>query len=74
MRTRASKIPACAPANLYDAQVDGLTHSFMGRVMAETNIKQCFTEHDLRTKAGSDGESLAKGQALLQHADAAARL
>ena len=50
---------------------DSMWQRFMDRVMAETNIKERFTEHDLRAKAGSDAESLAKAQALLQHADAA---
>lgn len=43
---------------------------FMDRVLAETQVKERFTEHDLRAKAGSDAESLEKARALLQHADA----
>lgn len=42
---------------------------FMARVMAETEIKERFTEHDLRAKAGSDAESLEKARAMLAHAD-----
>jgi integrase len=42
----------------------------MDRVLAETKVKEGFTEHDLRAKVGSDAESLEKARALLQHADA----
>jgi hypothetical protein len=42
----------------------------MDRVLAETNVKQRFTEHDLRTKVTSDAASLEKARVLLQHADA----
>lgn len=44
---------------------------FMERALAETTIKESFTEHDLRAKVGSDAESLEKARALLQHADIA---
>ena len=44
---------------------------FMARVLAETDVKERFTEHDLRAKVGSDAESLARAQQLLGHADAA---
>lgn len=50
---------------------DSMWQRFMDRVMSETNIKQRFTEHDIRAKAGSDAESLEKARALLQHADMA---
>lgn len=43
---------------------------FVDRVLHETNVKERFTEHDLRAKVGSDAESLEKARALLQHADA----
>jgi len=43
---------------------------FVDRVLVETNVKHCFTEHDLRAKVASDAASLEKARALLQHADA----
>ena len=42
---------------------------FMARVMEETKVKEHFTEHDLRAKAGSDAETLEQARALLAHAD-----
>jgi integrase len=48
---------------------DSMWQRFVARVMAETSIKERFTEHDLRAKVGSDAESLEKARALLQHAD-----
>ncbi len=42
---------------------------FMGRVLAETEVKQSFTEHDLRAKCASDAKSLEHTRALLSHAD-----
>lgn len=42
---------------------------FMIRVMEETKVKEHFTEHDLRAKAGSDAETLEQARALLAHAD-----
>ncbi|HXD52075.1 MAG TPA: integrase, partial [Burkholderiales bacterium] len=42
---------------------------FMMRVLKETGVKEHFTEHDLRAKAGSDATSLERARALLQHAD-----
>jgi len=42
---------------------------FMDRVLAETEVKERFTEHDLRAKVGSDAESVERARALLQHAD-----
>lgn len=44
---------------------------FMERVLAETNVREAFTEHDLRAKAGSDAGSLERAMQLLGHADAA---
>ncbi len=44
---------------------------FMKRVLAETAVRDPFTEHDLRAKAGSDAESLERARQLLGHADAA---
>ena len=43
---------------------------FSARVIAETKIKEHFTEHDLRAKVGSDAESREHARALLAHADA----
>lgn len=43
---------------------------FMTRVLAETKVKERFTEHDMRAKVGSDAASLKRARALLQHADA----
>lgn len=42
---------------------------FMERVMEETEVKEPFTEHDLRAKVGSDADSLEHARALLQHTD-----
>lgn len=42
---------------------------FMARVIAETQVTEHFTEHDLRAKVGSDAESLARARALLAHVD-----
>ncbi len=44
---------------------------FMKRVLTETEVRDPFTEHDLRAKAGSDAESLERARQLLGHADAA---
>jgi integrase len=44
---------------------------FMGRVLAETKVRERFTEHDLRAKCASDAASLAHAQQLLAHADSA---
>jgi integrase len=42
---------------------------FMDRVLAETDVKERFTEHDLRAKVASDAESLERARQLLAHAD-----
>jgi len=42
---------------------------FMERVLAETKVKERFTEHDIRAKAASDAETLEHAQKLLAHAD-----
>jgi integrase len=44
---------------------------FMDRVLAETKVKDRFTEHDLRAKCGSDATTLAHAQQLLAHTDSA---
>ena len=48
---------------------DSMWQRFMDRVLAETKLKERFTEHDLRAKVGSDAESLERARVLLQHAD-----
>ena len=48
---------------------DSMWQRFVARVMAETSIKEKFTEPDFRAKVGSDAESIEKARALLQHAD-----
>ncbi|NKF21528.1 integrase [Solimonas sp. C16B3] len=42
---------------------------FMGRVLAETAVKERFTEHDLRAKVASDADTLERARALLSHVD-----
>lgn len=42
---------------------------YMARVLKETDLKEPFTEHDLRAKVGSDAESLERAMLLLSHAD-----
>jgi integrase len=42
---------------------------FMERVLAETKVKEPFTEHDLRAKVASDADTLEHARALLAHAD-----
>lgn len=44
--------------------------TFMKRLFAETDVKERFTEHDLRRKVGSDADSLQHAQELLSHSDA----
>ncbi|WP_224785389.1 site-specific integrase [Pandoraea pnomenusa] len=48
---------------------ESLWSDFMARVMAETKVKEPFSEHDIRAKAASDAESLEQARALLSHAD-----
>lgn len=42
---------------------------FMSRILKETNVKERFTEHDIRAKSGSDAESDEQAQKLLTHSD-----
>lgn len=44
---------------------------FMDRVLAETEVKDRFTEHDIRAKTGSDAQTVAWAQELLAHTSAA---
>ncbi len=48
---------------------DSMWQRFMQRILAETKVKERFTEHDLRAKVGSDAESLERARQLLAHAD-----
>ena len=50
---------------------DSIWQRFMAKVLAETNVTDRFTEHDLRAKCASDAESLEHAQQLLAHAEAA---
>lgn len=50
---------------------DSLWQRFMTKVMANTKVKERFTEHDLRAKCASDAPSLERARQLLAHADAA---
>jgi integrase len=49
---------------------DSIWQRFMTRLLAETKIKNRFTEHDLRAKCASDAETLERARQLLGHADA----
>lgn len=49
---------------------DSMWQRFMARVLAETKVKESFTDHDLRAKCASDADSLEQARALLAHADA----
>lgn len=49
---------------------DSMWQHFIDRVLKETEVKDRFTEHDLRAKCGSDAPSLEHARALLSHADA----
>lgn len=42
---------------------------FMVRIIEETEVKDHFTEHDLRAKVASDATTLEHARALLAHAD-----
>lgn len=42
---------------------------YMARVLNETEIKEPFTDHDIRAKVGSDAETLERAVQLLAHAD-----
>lgn len=42
---------------------------FMTRLLTETKIVVCFTEHNLRATCASDAKTLGHARALLAHAD-----
>lgn len=42
---------------------------YMARLLKETDLKEPFTEHDLRAKVASDAKSLEHAMQLLSHAD-----
>lgn len=48
---------------------DSIWKRAMGKALAETDLCDRFTEHDLRAKAASDSESIEFAQHLLDHAD-----
>jgi len=48
---------------------DSMWRGFVARVLAETEVKERFTEHDLRAKCASDATTLEHAQQLLAHAD-----
>lgn len=48
---------------------DSMWQRFMARVLAETRVKERFTEHDLRAKCASDAKTLEHAKRLLAHAD-----
>lgn len=50
---------------------DSIWGRFMDRVLRETKVRERFTDHDLRAKAGSDAETLEDARKLLSHASEA---
>lgn len=57
----------------YKMEMDGwytMWQHFMDRVLAETKVKERFTEHDLRTNCASHAQTLEHARALLSHAGA----
>ncbi|WP_441928322.1 tyrosine-type recombinase/integrase [Marmoricola sp. RAF53] len=50
---------------------ESMWRGFAQRVIAETEVRERFTEHDIRAKCGSDAESLEHAQQLLSHANSA---
>jgi integrase len=50
---------------------ESMWRGFTERVLAETEVKERFTEHDIRAKCGSDAASLEHAQQLLSHANSA---
>ena len=47
---------------------DSMWQRFMTRLLEETDVKERFTEHDLRGKVGSDEGSIERASDLLGHA------
>jgi integrase len=47
---------------------DSMWQRFMARLLKDTDVKERFTEHDLRGKVGSDEVSLERATDLLGHA------
>jgi integrase len=47
---------------------DSMWQRFMAKVLDKTEVKQRFTEHDLRAKCASDADTLEHAQRLLAHA------
>lgn len=48
---------------------ESIWQRFMTRVLKETKVKQRFAERHLRSKVGSDAESIERAQKILGHAD-----
>jgi len=48
---------------------DSIWGRFMDRLLTETKVKERFTEHDLRAKAGSDAETDEDARKMLSHAN-----
>lgn len=48
---------------------DSMWQRFMDRVLKDTEVKDRFTEHDLRAKCASDADTLERARALLSHVD-----
>jgi integrase len=48
---------------------NNIWQKFMARVLKDTEVKERFTEHDLRAKVGSDAETLERAKQLLAHSD-----
>jgi integrase len=47
---------------------DSMWQRFMTRLLKDTDVKERFTEHDLRGKVGSDVASVERAADLLGHA------
>jgi len=51
----------------YTDSFNGKWRRFMNKALSKTDLKERFTEHDLRAKAASDSDSLEFAQSLLDH-------
>lgn len=48
---------------------NNIWQKFMARVLAETEVTERFTEHDLRAKVASDAPTIERAKQLMTHAD-----
>lgn len=48
---------------------NNIWQNFMAKALEKTDLKERFTEHDMRAKVGSDAESLERANQLLTHSD-----